>query len=316
MTRSTAVFAGLVLAGASALVLPASASAAVLPSNCVVVPEGGAVECTFHSTGQAQAFAVPAGVNLVEIVAVGGRGGSSLQGSGQAVSGNGGAGAKVAGPLTVTPESELVVMVGGVGGVPDAGWNGGGKGGTCEFTGCEPFGSDVQSGGGGGGASDVRTGSGLETRVLVAAGGGGGGNFRDGGAAGTVGGGGAGGGAGGADAGGQAGGEDWIAESGVVGVGGVGVSNVVTGTPHGGGGGGGLFGGGGGGGGNEAEGGYFGGGGGGSSLAPAGGTVTIAATGDAPMIMIRYSSDDPAPETCTGSLCGIFGSLGSLFGSA
>jgi hypothetical protein len=128
----------------------------------------------FGYVGSQQSFVVPGGVTSVHVVAIGGQGGPSSDGT------PGGAPAKATADLPVTPGQALYVNVGGNGvaageGVFEggAGFNGGGE------TGC----GDVHRGGGGGGASDVRTVSrplgpkdstaSLESRLIVAGGGGG-----------------------------------------------------------------------------------------------------------------------------------------------
>jgi hypothetical protein len=75
--------------------------------------------------------------------------------------GNGG---RVRATLPVIPGSCLYIYIGGAGGCPDRGWNGGGSGGVCSS--CYST--------GGGGATDIRIGgTTLANRVVVAAGGGG-----------------------------------------------------------------------------------------------------------------------------------------------
>lgn len=292
--------AGLALAGTAAVALPGAAGAAGLPDGCTSYTPPLAstrVTCEFDSTGAAQTFHVPDGVTELDVMAVGGHGGMSLtSGSKQSA---GGVGAVVDGTLDVTADSDLQVYVGGNGGDADglgddAGWNGGGSG-------------QGNDGGGGGGASDVRTGTGLDTRLIVAAGGGGGGFDNVGGAAGQPGSGdqGAAGQPGTDVAGGDGGtGDRANGESGVAGAGGDGGANVQQFT-GGGAGGGGWFGGGGGGIPANA---HSGGGGGGSSLVPEGGTMTLAGEGDAPSVTISYT-------ICTGSVCSMAGSLENLFGS-
>ncbi|MBV9263251.1 MAG: hypothetical protein JO324_02945 [Candidatus Eremiobacteraeota bacterium] len=200
-------------------------------------------------------------------------------GSGKRFRGRGG---RIFAVIPVTPGEQLVVFVGGQGGQPNGGYNGGGAG---------VYGTDTSYGGGG--ASDVReSGDKLRDRILVVGGGGGQGTFfgdvdgkhgaggagggttagsgRDGKGmitrgyttAGEGGGGGThyGGGLGGAGGGGgyqygHSGSNGKPAHGGSGGVG--------TGENGGGGGGGGYYGGGGGGGGGWAYGDYFGGGGGG-----------------------------------------------------
>lgn len=144
-------------------------SAAASP---VCTQSGGTAMCTFVLTGTAQDFTVPAGVTRLQVVAVGGNGGSSK-------TDRGGMGAKVAGTLAVTPGQVLNVIVGG-NGVGSSrgntlgmagGFDGGGAGGT---------GAAGQDGGeGGGGASMLLCKSpifcfGFLPPFIVIAGGGGG----------------------------------------------------------------------------------------------------------------------------------------------
>ena len=265
-------------------------SAAALPAGCAGT--SGLVTCTFGSTGSEQTFTVPDGVTSVSVVAIGGHGGTSADGT------PGGRGAVVRGDLPVTPRETLYVAVGGAGGV----------GSQCvnNPVNCGGFngGAGTYGTGGGGGASDVRSSSrvgadSLASRLLVAGGGGGGGTGYQGcaggaggdaGARGTDGqscgyDGGTGGGAGTATAGGTAGTPE--AGPGTLGAGGW--------SENGGGGGGGLYGGGGGGS-NAASIGYdpfFGssggaGGGGGSNLVPSGGSASLDTAG-VPSVTITYN---------------------------
>src|SRR5581483_11959958 len=125
----------------------------------------------FDFTGAAQTFTVPASVTSIHVVAIGGRGGDN-----GAHTRSGGLPGIVSADLPVTA-GPLTVMVGGNGAdgaglaAGAGGFNGGASGGAGAGNG---FG-----GGGGGGASDVRTGAGLATRILVAAGGGGAGGDYD-----------------------------------------------------------------------------------------------------------------------------------------
>jgi Big-like domain-containing protein len=224
---------------------------------------------TFSYTGGEQTYTVPVGVRSVSIVAIGGPGGGPA-GPGGTPGGPepGGRAAEVSGVVDVAPGEVLYVEVGGTGGRPAGGFNGGGPGGTA-------FGSSVF---GGGGASDVRLisssadGS-LVSRLIVAGGGGGSSFFDTGGDAGAP----------GIDSGDpsiaagagtqNAGGAGGCGETrmgcggdGSLGVGGAGGSSGTGGDAReGGGGGGGLFGGGGGVG-NVTDG--IGSGGGGSSKLP------------------------------------------------
>ncbi len=277
-------FATMALAGAAAVALPGAAGAATLPENCTSYTPPFAstqVVCDFAFTGAAQTFHVPDGVSELDVTAVGGQG--------QSANRSGGLGAKVDGTVDVQSGADLQVLVGGDGG--DGGFNGGGYG-----------------NGRGGGASDVRTSDALDSRLIVAAGGGGAGTDRDGGNAGEDGQGSGGGTAATVDAPGVGGGSgDYRGHDGALGVGGAG---HWAGFDMSGGGGGGLYGGGGGGG-DDAFLYPGGGGGGGSSLVPAGGSVTLAGEDQAPSVTISYT-------ICTGSVCqmaGSLGSLGNLFGS-
>ncbi|MBL8923679.1 MAG: hypothetical protein JNJ54_32795 [Myxococcaceae bacterium] len=128
---------------------------------------GGSV--TLNYTGGAQSFIVPACVTAITVDARGAAGGNGWNvDSGGSAKGTGGRGGRVQATFTVTPGEVLSVYVGGVGQnattVPGSGgFNGGGNGGNS------PFG---YAGGGGGGATDVRRGTGLSNRILVAGGGG------------------------------------------------------------------------------------------------------------------------------------------------
>ena len=266
----------------------------------VVAAVGGAEPAAaqsteFSYTGGEQTYTVPAGVNSLSITAVGAPGGAATHceaavcppgdlGPGLPA----GRGAVVSGVVSVTPGQTLYVEVGGTGGVPAGGFNGGGKAGTV-------FLQD----GGGGGASDVRTlprsarRISLNSRLIVAAGGGGSGWVAaQGGDAGQAGrsspnssvGGGAGtqtaGGAGGCDA--RAMGAMGCGMAGSLGHGGNGGGSGGTEPQVGAGGGGGLYGGGGG----AGVRGEVGAGGGGSSLVPAGGSLTLAPLTTPPSVTI------------------------------
>ena len=305
------VLVAVVLSAALVLVwgLAFVGAASALPSNCSL--SGGAVTCTFFSTGSEQTFTVPAGVSRVTVTAVGGRGGAGFGSDPGSSGGAGGFAADVTDSLSVSGSRTLYVEVGGNGAGATAGFNGGAPGGTSDC------GADLAFGGGGGGASDVRTSSSstsgsLGSRLLVAAGGGGGGAGASmtcatdtgpgggGGAAGQPGAGvtgaGDGGGAGTATTGGTGGAGEAAAigcssrngASGTFGAGGAG-GNCALG---GGSGGGGYYGGGGGGAAGGAAGGG-GGGGGGSNLVPAGGSATTDTTGT-PSLSISYSVSAPA----------------------
>jgi hypothetical protein len=254
----------------------------------------------FHA--QQEAFVVPQGVTSVQVVAIGGHGGSNVVGA------PGGQGARVTATLSVTPGTTLYVHVGG------AGVNGGNSG----------------AAGTGGGSSDVRSapvsaGLAPDPRLIVAgAGGGAGGESSNGGGTGSEG-------ANaeesagetllatGGEAGSQlAGGEAGFDQSGcpeatpeaalngeleIGGAGGVCPIKGTSGVYHGGGGGSGYYGGGGGGAGgrfsvtkttNEP------GGGGGSSLVPEGGSVTLAGAETA-QVQISYQQPPNPPAVVTGA---------------
>jgi hypothetical protein len=303
------VFAGLV------------APAAALASGCT--ESGLVVTCTY--TSGVNPFVVPAGVSVLHVVVVGGKGASVPSG------GSGGHGAIVIGEVPVTPGATLYASVG---------VNGGGSGGDGGLGG----GAFPDTGGNGGGSSDIRTDeTDLSSRLVVAGGGGGGGESApapsistgaDGGNAGADGKG-----TGGNSGGGGSAGDN--ASEGIGGSGGTSCSSpdicepahmglptssggtaasgggggtqayalTLIGTPPcyptiscfevtgsgggGGGGGGGLFGGGGGGGGGTSYGG--GGGGGGSSLAPPGGSVTVDTSG-VPLVEISYALNGTATK--------------------
>uniref|UniRef100_UPI0035BC22F0 glycine-rich protein n=1 Tax=Brucella endophytica TaxID=1963359 RepID=UPI0035BC22F0 len=160
------------------------ARADVLPPQCHhPYNEPNRVTCVYTFTGREQTFAVPDGVTLLDVTAIGAAGAAGEAGD-PSRSGTGGKGGRADALIAVTPNSTLYVEVGGI---PTAdiarcfnppllcvgGWNGGGSTGFQNIT--------VGLGGGGGGASDVRTismsvpGS-LNSRLIVAAGGGGGGS--------------------------------------------------------------------------------------------------------------------------------------------
>jgi hypothetical protein len=244
---------------------------------------------TFRFTGGEQTYTVPPGLDAVTIVATGAAGGgpSSVLPAGR--------GAVVSGIVPVSPGEVLYVLVGGIGGHPVGGFNGGGRGATNTNVRLSEF--------GGGGASDVRlvpssaAGS-LESRVLVAAGGGGSATpAAAGGDAGAVGGSSpgssVGGGAGTQTAGGAGGCNALLTGcggDGSLGVGGAGgVSGTGANAREGAGGGGGLFGGGGGAGVLDGS---VGGGGGGSSLVPAGGALTLATVTTPPSVVIATRRPD------------------------
>jgi hypothetical protein len=282
-----------------------------------VVQPVAAATTTFPYTGAEQTYAVPAGVDSIHVVAVGGHGGRGSD-SAPSVGGPGGSGDRLEADLAVTPGQVLFVEVGGAGGDGEAtkepsvgGFNGGGASNRGLF---------ATPGGGGGGATDIRTcargavscdvaADSLASRILVAGGGGGGGAVgglpgRAGGAGGNArtngvngevcasfpsGGGGStgtllfsgAGGAGGLDA--PAGGP------GAFGLGGA-AGNTGSNSQPGGGGGGGYFGGGAGG---SANGCKAGGGGGGSSFAATAASNVSIATDSTGVSQVTITAPDP-----------------------
>lgn len=199
-----------------------------------LVCEAGECEFVFNKTEQLETWQVPAGVTEIDFEVYGAEGG-----------GGGGRGGFVSGTLINLPQ-ELIVAVGGAGlrgAYSEGGYNGGGN-----------SGGKHANPGSGGGASDIRIGTGLSDRIVVAGGGGGyggptGGNGGDGGgeiaADGSAGQGGAG--AGGSQISGGAGGKSNSAavdgQAGQFGLGGNGGEDPIA--AGGAGGGGGYYGGGG-----------------------------------------------------------------------
>ena len=115
--------------------------------------EGGACEVVFNKTEQLESWQVPVGVTEIEFEVYGAEGGS-----------NGGRGGFVSGTLSNLPET-LTIVVGGQGATgvsQNGGYNGGGFSGGRNG-----------NPGSGGGASDIRFGSSLDDRIVVAGGGGG-----------------------------------------------------------------------------------------------------------------------------------------------
>ncbi len=237
---------------------------------------------TFHYTGAAQDFKVPAGVTQLNVIALGAHGAGSPEAYG----------GRVHAVIPVIPGKKLVVFVGGDASGQNRGFNGGANGGLNRH--------GLEDGFGGGGASDVReNGDQLDDRIVVAGGAGGqggeesygvggkgggstGGSGASGYGSGSYGGGGGtggtqdSGGSGGSGGGGTGGGHRGA--DGSLGLGGGGGRGCQGRHRHhfcfpdagggGGGGGGGYYGGGGGGGGDglpSASNGYGGGGGGGGS---------------------------------------------------
>jgi Glycine rich protein len=303
---------GLKMFGMGSRVRPACAFAAAVACAALASTPASAETTSFTATGVEHVFTVPAGTRSINVVAIGGHGGT---GDGPTTTIGGGAGAVVSGTLAVAPGQVLYIAVGGNGqpAVEEANGGGGFNGGALVGPGSD--GQKWGGGGGGGGASDVRTVSrsapdSLASRLIVAAGGGGGGGADGGGGGGAagangsgatyfhetcptpVGGGGAGQpGAGGA--GGTPGSSGVPGEPGTAGVGGKGGSPAFTAT-GGGGGGGGLFGGGGGGGGGGCLSNPGGGGGGGSSgfAASVSGAIISIDGGGVPSVTLTYTSKD------------------------
>jgi hypothetical protein len=232
----------------------------VLPSQAELC-EGHLCEVTFQYSGQLVEWDVPPGVSEIDFEIAGASGG------------RGGLGGKTTGKLVNLP-STLHLAVGGsgvTGSQVPGGFNGGGQSGGYR-----------SNEGSGGGASDIRFGTELSDRVVVAGGGGGAGGYS--GAGGGAGGGlqaangengqGGGGNGGNQNQGGVAGRSNGgsAATSGAFGSGGVGGSAINAG---GGGGGGGWYGGGGGGADQDNCCMDGGGGGGGSSYAKPASTQTV-----------------------------------------
>lgn len=275
-------------------VLTAGIGLIALAASTATAQAGGTVTRTYTTEATQGTFVVPAGVEAIDVVAVGAAGASSS-------AAKGGLGARVEGELSVNPGSTLYAEVGAKGQIA------------------------ARGAGTGGGSSDVRTApraAGLEPddRLIVAgAGGGGGEHNRRGGEAG------AGGDAGGEE--GQSGQSVFEAEGGEGGTqtnggfageefgskdeclkppiqatdgkretGGSGEFCPAGLTAEGGGGGAGYFGGGGGAAGLEDG----AGGGGGSSLVPAGGSERLAEA-EAPQVQISYTQPANPPAVVTGA---------------
>jgi Big-like domain-containing protein len=168
--------AGLLVASV-ALVLPSTLVAGALLGS----PVASAAEIlsqTFNYNDTTQYFTVPAGVELLDLTASGGQGGSGT------FAAAGGDATQIAETVAVTPGDTLVVEVGGAGG--NAGSTGsGGTGGLSSGDGMNGGAGgaanylvDGGPGGGGGGGTEVVDAT--ANRVLVAAAGGGGGGGEDG----------------------------------------------------------------------------------------------------------------------------------------
>lgn len=125
-----------------------------------------------------QPWTVPAGITSINFEALGGAGG----GDSHSGTPNPGKGGRVTGMISVTPNTQLFINVGGAGSGTTGGFNGGGDS-YC-------FGTAAGCGGAGGGATDIRMGgSALSNRIVVAGGGGGNGSDISGAHAGGDGGG-------------------------------------------------------------------------------------------------------------------------------
>lgn len=259
----------------------------------VAAAEAAPQSITFTAPGE-HSWTVPAGVTRVDVLAVGGEGGSN--GVGRA-----GRGARVTATLDVTPGQTLYAVVGGSASGTTPGFNGGGAAGG---TAAECFGAP----GAGGGATDIRTlpldepGS-AASRILVAGGGGGpgsagstdedlqliyGGHRGTGGGRGRIDGPNHGGWAGVDGLGGKGGDGGSAQTDGTATTGGRGLVGAPGASSGCGGGGGGGYGGGGAGaaGGSAAPG---GGGGGGGSLVPAGSPpLGMAGRGEAPSVRFSW----------------------------
>ena len=157
-------------AAGSALALAASIGLTVGTASAVQADE--AVTTTFTTPGGPYTYAVPAGVTILHVHAVGGRGSTTPPTSG-------GFGADVVADVPVSAGQTIYVHVAGNGTLRTGGTDGagGGNGG-----GQPPAGQSM--GGGGGGASDIRLDSDDLTSRIVVAGGGGGSAYFDGGNAG------------------------------------------------------------------------------------------------------------------------------------
>ncbi|MFL5908580.1 MAG: glycine-rich protein [Solirubrobacterales bacterium] len=211
---------------------------------------------TFNYTGAAQTWTVPAAVTSASFDLLGAQG--------AAVYGAAGLGGRATATIPLTPGESIQLNVGGQGGTPAGGFNGGGDG------------DSAFNATGGGGASDIRIGgTTLNQRALVAGGGGGSGDCTST-SSGVTSDGGGGGGLIGADAFGPAGcGPGFGAVPGGGGtqtMGGSATSPATMGSP-------GLGGDGGGGGGGAGGGGGWYGGGGGLNVAGGGGGSGYGPTG-------------------------------------
>jgi hypothetical protein len=153
------------------------------PNTYGTLPNGCPTSASYvkeYSTPGDYDWTVPEGVEKIYVEMSGASGGdNSVTGDYSAMGGDGG---YTEGTIDVTPGETIEINVGGEGGVPDGGFNGGGSSGECTS-----FNYNCGSAGGGG-ASDIRVGGGdhpgLSYRAMVAGGGGGAGynvGGRDGG---------------------------------------------------------------------------------------------------------------------------------------
>lgn len=268
---------------------------------------------TFNYTGGPQTWTVPACVTSISVTMGGAKGGGM----------GGGNGVLLTSTIPVTAGQVLQINVGGQGGCPLGGWNGGGNG-------VVGIGTNVSCGGGG--STDIRVAPyNLSNRIMVAGAGGGGpganylapatGGGCASGAAGTTYFGGGGG--GGTQFAGGSGGIAWGSGNagfpGVLGQGGNGALDPCYNTSPGGGGGGGYYGGGGGGSDCFAAGNVGGGqGGGGSSLLGTSVSCTVAGntTSANGYVTITTSSGVTASNAgpyCEGSTIQLNGSAGTTY---
>lgn len=153
-----------------AILIPVSAEA-ISPNPTPDCSAGTTCTITFNYSGDYYTWIVPTNSSMTYEVQ-GAQGGTTTELFSPAA---GGLGGKIAGTLTLSSGTTLYIYPGQQ---PDAGsssggWNGGGNPGTATA------GLNGQGGrsGGGGGASDIRTGTTLASRIIVA--GGGGGSARD-----------------------------------------------------------------------------------------------------------------------------------------
>jgi hypothetical protein len=247
---------------------------------------GGTVTRTYSEPGTERTFVVPAGVESVQVVAIGGEGGWDEEIEG-------GLGARVSGQLSVTPGSTLYVEVGADG--ADGVWTYGGEGGHSSDVrtaprahGLSPDDRLIVAGAGGGAGGGYEPGEGPKAGVGGAAGEEGGyGKDAEPGEAGWQSGGGLGGGSFGTfECRDERLGGDGALETG--GSGGFCKADHIEG----GAGGAGYYGGGGGGAGASGA-----GGGGGSSLVPVGGSETLSE--EAPRVQIGYTQPPNPPAVTT-----------------